>query len=626
MFAVSEIQEAQEFKNIAMFKAWWDILLDYLVAATALNVLLLLTRMASVDTGGLICAHPMQNNSFGYVEGRYINSRCCSESGAWIVIFHPYLMLFMWMCITACHVCWIKIPSINTKMEAFYAILIKIFTTQPKFYRNPISFRMTAEFSYNEANQRAIDVLLNKLLFLMTEKPFLRYSYIAKHCVVIVLCIISVIYAFFVIIFLSKYPSSFNCRLKHNPPTMRGYPFQNDTIMDLPCHLNIAPFIYVLIHVDCFIRLVMVGLSIKGMVWASLGQRRIKGVTYVNVDYDINKLNVKKESKGHRLSRRVSNNDENPFGEAAEYLSGLPSYPDLLFCIKLLKRNVHDGHLMYEAICQSIKNYVKKLKNLGEKYVKKVEKDRKAQKHPSKFPGLNQFSEYQPRSYHEYIVYVRLILLNYKIRWISHELGLEEVPNSLYSNNLFESLLFIKNSLGLVDMSIETAMRTTIVKHIRSHPELYKTRIDEDPEFDTYEAYCDNLNKTTTFGSHHAIQAAATLLNVKLIIIHCEYVSKLPEVYVPLRHNLLLTGNLRSYINSENIKIEHAQTPIRFLTYVAPHFYHATVDMPVSPDWPHIVSRRMNYTVDRKYRRDLRQCAIRSVILKRDIMTTTHDK
>ncbi|KAF1742829.1 hypothetical protein MXB_4538 [Myxobolus squamalis] len=569
LLSLSEIQESQEFKNISMFKAWWDILLDYLVAATALNVLLLLARMASVDTGGLICVNPLLNKSFGYVESRYVNSRCCSESEAWILIFHPYLMLFMWMCITACHICWIKIPSINTKMEAFYAILYKIFTTQPKFYRSPTSLRMTAELSYNEANQKAIDVLLNKLLYLMTEKPFLRYSYIGKHSVVMFLCFISVSYAIFVISF---------------------------------------PFIYVLVNVDCVIRIIMICLSIKGIVWATVGHLAPKQVKNRYSSSSANTLNPKSVPASSQRPATPGIDEENPFGEAADYLSGMPSYPDLLFCIRLLKRNVHDGHLMYEAICTSIKNYVKKLKSMGAKYKKKTETERVSHQ-PGKFHVYEKVEDYQPKSYHEYIVYVR---------WMSNELGLEEVPNSLDSNNLFESLLFIKNSLGLVDLSIESNMRKIIVKHIRSHPELYKTLIDEDRDFDTFEVYSEKLSKSNTFGSHYAIQAAATLLNVKIVIIHCEYIIKLPEIFVPLHHNLLFTGNLRSCVTAERMKTSHANIPTKFLTYVAPHFYHATVDMPVSPDWPHIVSRRMNYSIDRKYRWDLRQSAIRSVILQRD--------
>ncbi|KII69696.1 hypothetical protein RF11_07293 [Thelohanellus kitauei] len=599
MFSIAEIQEGPELKNISMFKAWWDILLDYLVAATALNVLLLLTRMASVDTGGLICVHPLPDKSFGYVESRYINSRCCSESQAWIVIFHPYLMLFMWMCITACHVCWIKIPSVNTKMEAFYAILYKIFTIQPKFYRNPKSLQMTTELSYNEANQKAIDVLLNKLLYLMTERPFLRGSYMTKHALVVILSIISVVYALFVIIFLSKYPSSFNCRLKHQPPTMRGYPFQNDTLVNIPCHLNIAPFIYVLIHVDSFIRIVMIGLSLKGLAWAYMGQKRLKRIKYRHFENEVSGG----DETIRTLPPKVSKEEENPFGEAAEYLSGMPSYPDLLFCIKLLKRNVHDGHLMYQAICTSIKNYVKKLKSFGEKYKKRVQNERMG---PVAKAATTGKTEYQPQSYHEYIAYVR---------GMAHELGLEEVPNSLNSNNLFEALAFIKNSLCVADISIETDLRHVIVKHIRSHPELYKTLIDDDPDFDTYEAHCEHLAKPTTFGSHYAIYAAATLFNIKIVLIHCEYTMKLPEVYVPLRHSLLLTGNIKSIVNAENLRGTLSTIPTRFLTYVAPHFYHATIDSPISPDWPHIVSRRNNYCMDRKFRRDLRQTTLRSVIL-----------
>lgn len=209
------------------------------------------------------------------------------------------------------------------------------------------------------------------------------------------------------------------------------------------------------------------------------------------------------------------------------------------------------------------------------------------------------------REFHECSIFVR---------WIANQLGLDEIPNSMDSNHLFVCLEIIRDSLGFINFDVSSPLRQVIADEIQSHPALYKTIIDDDTDIPDFEAFCDRLRKSETFASQYVLMAAATLFRVKIIIIHCESACKLPEIYIPKRQPIIPIGNSTDTL------------PIRYLTYVSPHFYHATIDLPINSDWPHILSRRMKFNRDSRFRADLRSSAVRSVCALTPNKVSMHEK
>lgn len=596
------------------FKAWWDVMLDYMVTTAGVIILLIFSRIATYETGMLICTHPKEGMSYGYSESRYINSRCCRESNAWALIFYPYVMFFTWMIISTIHLTWLKIPAILSKMEGFADILNGIFSTTPINYRDPNKpFQITKEFVYDQENSKKIDRLLNRLQYLLTDKPYLRRSYILKHSLVMVFCVISLIFTFGTMATWARYDLSFECRMSDNLPIKKAYPYMGEGVgIERPptlCHLNSGFFILFTIHFDALVRIIMIGLSAIAMGWIYkdkwkflLPKKKKKRRVSVKVDDDITK-NGESEKKDEEDD---DDNDERVFGEAESYLSGLPSYVDLLFWIQLLKRNSHDGNLMYNSIRSCIRTYCKQFRNVprgGRRgIVHETVEQYKKQDENVTLTALKQNEA------------LKLLQDNvYYVNVLCNLLGFSQISNNMAPDHLFDCLDEIRDSLGNVVFPTGVTMRDEITNEIERFPDVYKTIIDEDPFFPDYETYCSRIRNVSTYGSRYVLLAAATILRVRIVLIHFSPVDVYPEVYNPVRQTVIMSQKKGTRETFSKLNNETSSLPVKFLTFIEPHFYNNTEDCEIDADWPHIVLRRSKYSVNHRFRNEQKRKVIREI-------------
>lgn len=594
------------------FKAWWDVMLDYMVTAAGVIILLIFSRIATYETGMLICTHPGVGESYGYSESRYINSRCCRESNAWALIFYPYVMFFTWMIISTIHLTWLKIPAILSKMEGFSEILNGIFSTTPINYRDPNKpFQITKEFVYDEENSKTIDRLLNRLQYLLTDKPYLRRSYILKHILVMIFCLISLFFTFGTMASWAKYDLSFECHMSHDLPIKRGYPDGNPNGRPTLCHLNSGFFILFTIHFDALVRIIMICLSAIAMGWIYKDKWKFlmpkkKKKRFIKSD---NNDEDDKKTKEINEEQIDEDNDERVFGEADSYLSGLPSYVDLLFWIELLKRNSHDGNLMYNSIRSCIRTYCKQFRNVprGGRRLKVKENDDNIKNNDDQNKNITISKMKQNDA-------LKLLQDNvYYVNLLCKMLGFIQMPNSMEPEHLFDCLDEIRDSLGNVVFPTGLTMREEIANEIEKFPDVYKTIIDEDLYFPDYETYCSRIRNKLTYGSRYVLLAAATILRIRIVLIHFSPVEIYPEVYNPVRQTVIMSQKKGTRETFSKLNNETSSLPVKFLTFIEPYFYNNTEDCEIDADWPHIVLRRSKYSINYRFRNEQKRKVIREI-------------
>ena len=262
-------------------------------------------------------------------------------------------------------------------------------------------------------------------------------------------------------------------------------------------------------------------------------------------------------------SQRRFADDTDIFGQMKENYMGLPGFKDLQFCMSLIRKNVRDGNIMFEVIksCLREKEECPQPKN-------KVEDTSEA------------------RNFEEE---------NAIVQWIAKELGLELVPNKQDSNHLFECLDFMKNSCHTIELDITVSMRERLAEEIEKNPLHFKTMIDNDPEVPDYDTLVEQMRDPGTFGNQYAVAAAANVMNIRIVIIHCQSSTGIKEVFNPYS-----TG-------------KHHDT--RFLTFTSDRYYHATkqVEDVVGANVEEANSKRLLFATDERFRNKLRQSAVRCI-------------
>eukprot|EP00795_Rhopilema_esculentum_P008987 gene8987-16631_t len=410
-------------------------------------------------------------------------------------------------------------------------------TVKPKYYRNPNTFQMASELTFDSHNKDKIDILHNKLLYLMTEQSYLLTTYKVKTLVLLVAGLGSTVSVFTTIYFIWSFPVNFECYFE-----TEGIGVDFD---DVGCNLSPALFLYGLMLCNSFIVLCITLLSSNGVLW--MCGRQLFG----------------------------SNDMTDLLGSTSEYYGGMPGFKDFQFCILLLRTNIRDGNVMFETVKACIKGQGKKFKRLN--YARRGAVD-----------GTRA------------LVVPTRVLEESKtfVRWLAVQLGLEEVNNFQDSNHLFDCLQFVQDSMGYVNFDVTKSMRARVVDEIQRNPWYYKTLIDKDSGIPDYETFIQQLRHETTFGRQYVLMAAANILQVRLVMIHCHPRKNYEEIFLPYKNTQATRGQPKA---------------TRFLTFISPHFYHATIDLPVKADWPTILTKRRMYATDSRFRADMRNAAVRCI-------------
>ena len=423
-----------------------------------------------------------------------------------------------------------------SKFDAFYSIFKDMCTVKPKYYRNPNTFQMASELSFDSHNKDKIEILHNKLLYLLTERSYLLTAYKVKTLVLTVAGLGSTAAVLCALYFIRSFPLNFRCAFG-----TEGIGIDLD---DIVCNLSPALFLYGLMFGNVFISLCITALSSNGVLWM--------------------------------FSQKLFGQDDmaDVFGSTSEYYGGMPGFKDFQFCILLLRKNIRDGNVMFETVKACIKGQDKKFKRFN--YARRGNDDQTGTLTlPTKVLEENKTF----------------------VRWVAGQLGLAEVENSQDSNHLFDCLSFVRDSMGIIDFDVRKSMRAKIVDEIARNPWHYKNLIDKDASNPDYETFVRQLRLETTFGRQYVLMAAANIFHVRLVMIHCHPRKNFEEVFVPYK------GNNRARQND--------QITTRFLTFINPHFYQATVDLPVKADWPTIITKRRMYATDSRFRADMRNAAVR---------------
>ena len=109
-------------------------------------------------------------------------------------------------------------------------------------------------------------------------------------------------------------------------------------------------------------------------------------------------------------------------------------------------------------------------------------------------------------------------------------------------------------------------------------------------------------------GCQYAVFAVANILNVRIVIIHCHISNGFNEVFEPIE--LLGPG---------------FHLPTRFLTFVSPHYFHATKFIKTdNANTDEVKDKRTRYASDERYRHFLRQASVRKVGKNEDIQQKAH--
>lgn len=395
---------------------------------------------------------------------------------------------------------------------------------------------MASELSFDSHNKDKIEILHNKLLYLLTERSYLLTVYKLKSLFLTVTGFGSIVAVLSSLYFVWTFPLNFHCAF--------GTEGIGVDLNDVACNLSPALFLYGLMFGNAFIVLCISALSFNGVLWM-IGKN-----LFTQDDMD------------------------DVFGSTSEYYGGMPGFRDFQFCILLLRNNIRDGNVMFETVKACIKGQAKKFKRFN--YTRRGNGDQMcALSLPTKVLEENKTF----------------------VRWIADQLGLAEVENPQDSYHLFECITFVQDSIGVINFDVRKDMRTRIADEIAQNPWHYKSLIDKDQGIPDYETFVQQLRKESTFGRQYVLMAAANLLQVRLVMIHCHPRKNFEEVFLPYTRK------------SRAARIESITT--RFLTFINPHFYHATVDLPVKADWPTILTKRRMYATDSRFRADMRNAAVR---------------
>ena len=466
----------------------------------------------------------------------YLNSKCSYAFTGKFLVHYPFAVFISWALLSCIHSGWLSHPAVFSKFEAFYSIFKDMCTVQPKYYRNPNTFQMASELSFDSHNKDKIEILHNKLLYLLTEKSYLLTVYKVKTLILTFTGLGSTVTLLCSLYFARSFPLNFKCEF-----ATKGIGIDLD---DVVCNLSPALFLYGLLYGNALISLCITALSFNGVLWM-VGQKLFG-----------------------------QNDMADVFGSTAEYYGGMPGFKDFQFCILLLRKNIRDGNVMFETVKACIKGQDKKFKRFN--YARRST-DFQACKLTLPTKVLEESKTF--------------------VGWIADQLGLAEVENSQDSNHLFDCITLVQDSLGIIDFDVRKNMRTKVVDEIARNPWHYKTLIDKDMSIPDYETFVRQLRLESTFGRQYVLMAAANIFQVRLVMIHCHPRKNFEEIFLPYK---------REYRARQNDQI-----PTRFLTFINPHFYHATVDLPVKADWPTILTKRRMYATDSRFRANMRNAAVR---------------
>ena len=469
---------------------------------------------------------------------KYLNSKCTHTFTGKLLVHYPYALFIEWALFSILHFGWLKHPAIFSKFEAFYGIFKEMCKIQPKYYRNPNTFQMASELLFDSHNKDKIEILHNKLLYLLTESSYLITVYKIKNLVVAIAGLGSTILMLTSLYFVRTFPLNFRCDF--------GTENIGVDMDDVCCNLSPALFLCGLMIANTCVVFSITMLSFNGILWM-IG-RKLFG------DSDMAHL----------------------FGSTSEYYGGMPGFKDFQFCILLLQKNIRDGNVMFKTVKACIKGQDRKFKRFNYARRGTVELKRKL------IVPTKDLEESKTL-----------------VRWIADQLGLEEVSNSLDSNHLFDCISFVQDSMGIVYLDVRKTMRQRIADEIEHNPWHYKGIIDKDPDIPDYETFVKQLRLDSTYGKQYVLMAAANLLKIRLVMIHCHPRKNFKEIFMPYKAN--------------DGKRQAEPKSTRFLTFVTPHFYHATVDLPIKADWPTIITKRGMYATDSRFRADMRNAAVRCV-------------
>eukprot|EP00794_Sanderia_malayensis_P008896 gene8896-9847_t len=536
MFALSELYSSGDCPSVHFFKPWWDLVIDYLNFGIMILTLIAFAKVTLSDQQGLICIGIEKTYSWAQI--KYLNSKCSYTFTGRLLVHYPYAIFFQWLLLICIHHGWLLHPAIFSKFDAFYGIFKKMCNITPKYYRNPNTFQMASELSFDSHNQDKIEVLHVKLLYLLTENSYIITVYKVKTIASCIAGMGSTISVLTAIYFARQFPLNFKCDF--------GTTNIGIELDDVSCNISPAWFLYGLMIANVFVVFCVTLLSLNGIVWMIR-----RGLFGANDMADI-------------------------FGSTSEYYGGLPGFKDFQLCILLVQKNIRDGNVMFETVKACIKGQAKKFKRFNYKRRGTVDHGKQM--------------IVQTRDLEESKTFVR---------WIADQLGLDEAENSQDSNHLFDCIRFVQDGLGVVNFDVCKSMRELIADEIERNPIYFKTLIDKDTDVPDYEAYVKQLRLGTTFGKQYVLMAASCILQVRLVIIHCHPRKKVNEVFMPYK------PKYQTNLTEPN--------STRFLTFISPHFYHATYNLPVKADWPTILTKRRLYATDSRFRADMRNAAVRCI-------------
>jgi len=530
MFLLSEIYQSQAPYSVRFFKPWWDLLIDYLIMGILLVTLLTFTRVLFEADFGITSIGLNQTLSFW--EAKYVSARCSHHFEGKYLVYYPYLLFFEWIIFSVIQNGWLVLPAITSKLENFYKIFNGMFKTQPKFYRKPNTLKMPNELKFEDENKEKIEILHNRLLYLLTSTSFLVRIYQVKTFILIVW---SIFITFFILItpfkYLDGFKYDFPCDLPHIPDVAIGY-------SNILCHFQPSLFIYGAIIGNFVLCTTITIISFNGIIW-------IIKLTFLSGDHDI--------------AETIS-----------DYYSGLPGFEDFRFCIMLVQLNIRDGNVMFETIKNCINSQAKKFQRYD--YARRCKVD--------------------DSSLMEIPIKLEEDSKHFSL-WIAEQLGFKEVENSQRCDHLFDYVQEIRDSLGVIDINVSLSMRDRILNEIEENPQVFKTIIENDNPKVSYDDYIIKLRNRNVYGKQYSIMAASELLNIRIVLIQCHPNKKVQEVFLPYRKD------------STNIKTT------KFITFISPYYYHGTVDLPLSSDWPSIAAKRRMYACDASFRASMRTAAIR---------------
>eukprot|EP00794_Sanderia_malayensis_P009252 gene9252-10230_t len=273
------------------------------------------------------------------------------------------------------------------------------------------------------------------------------------------------------------------------------------------------------------------------------------------------------------------------FGQMIDHYTGLPGFKDLQFCMSLVRTNARDGNITFEIIKSCLRQDAQRLED------------------EKKTDSQSSSSTRRARDFEQEHAIVRQI---------AQELGLELIDNHQNTDHLFDCLGYIRDSLGSVHVDVTSSMREKLASEIQSNPMHFKTMIDNDPTKLGYDDVIERIRNRDVFGNQYAIAAAANVLQVRIVVIHCQSTSRNREVFEPYS-----TGNSLSSSQSRTTC---------FIAFTSPHYYHATRVMAnISPrqhcnyggaaeeERARRARARGRFASDEKYRNSVRMTASRLI-------------